>query len=406
MDEQQEVWLNGLADALEVYQSRIVDRWMQTSEADGGLVVISKLTREEFRNNIPAALAGLGRVLRQPSAVVTEAIRAEVSKHGHHRWKQGFSLRELIRDWGHLNRALLAEVEVYIQEHSAPNVATRQEAFDRLAAYVTEAMSQSVVRFDELRETEAEALARDLESTRAAFDQLSEARATLLHEVTHDLGGSLSAVELTAGALKKRAAVDDTFVANLQTLEESIRSVREMFDSMLDLARLESGRDEVEWEETDVSISLQRLVEECRVHAREKGLELQTEGPASLRVRTDSRKVRRITQNLLLNALQQTRQGHVRVVWEKGEHCWLLHVEDTGPGLQEREGSPVARELDEEDHADPPAAPPTAGYQGEGIGLTIVKRLCEKLGAGITIESERGNGTVFTVQFPVETPKT
>jgi len=403
MDEQIAVWLSDLAEVLETRQRRVVDRWIKACEADSGLPVVSKLTRDEFRNNIPAALKGLARVLRRPESIVTDAIRHEVAKHGYHRWKQGFSLRELIRDWGNLNRALVAEVETHLAENPAPNAEARQEAFDRLAAYMTEAMSQSVVRFDELRETEAQALTQDLEKAQVAFDRASEARSNLLREATHDLGGSLSAVELTATALKKRLTVDDSFLSIMQNLEESIQSVRQMFDSMLDLARLESGQDPVELREVDVCTVLRRLVDENQPQAEERGLELRAEGPSTLLVSTDPHKVRRIAQNLLLNALQHTVEGYVRVAWECGARCWLLRVEDTGPGLQETDGCPLAQELDEDDHAESPAT--GGGYRGEGIGLTIVKRLCEQLDAGISLESEKGKGTIFTVQFPMESPE-
>ena len=71
-------------------------------------------------------------------------------------------------------------------------------------------------------------------------------------------------------------------------------------------------------------------------------------------------------------------------------------------GIQDVAGSPVARELNDPDQSRSPRPPKkTLSYTGEGIGLTIVKRLCEVLDAGISLESELGKGTTVRIQFPL-----
>ena len=156
-----------------------------------------------------------------------------------------------------------------------------------------------------------------------------------------------------------------------------------------------------------------------------QGLRLEMEGPQTLTVEGDAVKTRRIAQNLLINALKYTRKGGVTLAWgdsrEGDEERWMLRVSDTGPGLDAGSAAPLAgaikaatveaRQVEDRaderrqpaaDAAEPADAAANAGglrRRGEGIGLSIVKRLCEMLDATIELDSN-GNGTTFRVVFP------
>ncbi|MGH8238873.1 MAG: sensor histidine kinase, partial [Steroidobacteraceae bacterium] len=160
----------------------------------------------------------------------------------------------------------------------------------------------------------------------------------------------------------------------------------------------------------------------------ERNLFLKCEGPAELLVQGDSTKVHRILQNLVLNALKVTQSGGIRVTWEAGEtsadaNQWALCVQDTGPGFKSatpirkalKEATEAAQDIEQQADGDGPAslsadpAPTLASESasrgqrlppGEGIGLSIVKRLCELLDASIELQSESGQGTTFRVIFP------
>ena len=162
--------------------------------------------------------------------------------------------------------------------------------------------------------------------------------------------------------------------------------------------------------------------------AHERGLFLETNGPASLTIDGDADKVRRLLKNLLINALKYTEHGGVTVSWGAEEKNWWLMVKDTGPGLSAGSGAPMleglqeatasAKETDvksaaikgEASHVltqpqDSPApARPAHQPDGEGIGLSIVKRLCELLDASLEIASSAAMGTTFRVVFPRHYP--
>jgi signal transduction histidine kinase len=174
------------------------------------------------------------------------------------------------------------------------------------------------------------------------------------------------------------------------------------------------------------------LTELCvsfRPMAKERGLYLEVEGPPTLRVEGDEVKTRRIAQNLLLNALRYTEDGGMTVSWgdsrESDAERWMLGVRDSGPGFHAGPGAPLAGAMeaateeaklvqgrDTGSHSASPAihdndaaAPASDERQvsqarGEGIGLSIVKRLCELLDAAIELDSTANVGTTFRIVFP------
>jgi signal transduction histidine kinase len=158
----------------------------------------------------------------------------------------------------------------------------------------------------------------------------------------------------------------------------------------------------------------------ARPMAAARNLFVKTKGPDSLMVQGDAAKVRRIVQNLVFNALKYTETGGLVLSWEANETRWWIIVEDTGPGLRAGPTSPIADSItvatdsarESEDGVSGPnhvlPAPPGGSLRskpgthppGEGIGLSIVKRLCELLEASIELTSSAKSGTVFRVVLP------
>lgn len=195
------------------------------------------------------------------------------------------------------------------------------------------------------------------------------------------------------------------------------------------MATCEAGHERRNVKAFDVAQLIREFCETARPLAAERNLFLKCEGPAELAVEGDAVKVQRILQNLVLNALQATQSGGVLVTWAAGSSPadpdqWALCVQDTGVGFtsdamplrQElKDATEGVREVEESPQSDGSSSlsaspPPTLDSQstrsssrlpaGEGIGLSIVKRLCELLDASIELQSAAGQGTTFRVIFP------
>jgi signal transduction histidine kinase len=145
--------------------------------------------------------------------------------------------------------------------------------------------------------------------------------------------------------------------------------------------------------------------------ASERSLYLDVRAPSRLMVEGDATKTRRIIQNLLQNALRYTAKGGVTVECEEdGAKRWSVCVRDTGPGLvlaggttsppERREAAAASRNGHRQAAGVQESGEPLAREPGEGVGLSIVKRLCELLDASISIHAQPGAGTSFRVSFP------
>jgi signal transduction histidine kinase len=196
-----------------------------------------------------------------------------------------------------------------------------------------------------------------------------------------------------------------------------VTSLHHLLDDVTSLARLQAGREERRIAPLDVTPIMQQLCEDIRPLAQQHRLFLRCEGPPGLAADGDGVKIRRIAQNLMLNAVKYTRDGGIMVRWGDSvpddPKRWELCITDTGPGLHTDSGRPMADALSKANPPPPEGTPSTdAGLvetgrasvspaePGEGIGLSIVKRLCDMLDATIELKSEPNVGTSFRILFP------
>jgi signal transduction histidine kinase len=278
-----------------------------------------------------------------------------------------------------------------------------------------------------------------LENALTEIRELEQQRADLWRQAAHDLRGNLGVVAnatvgLTYTGLKEHSR--DEFV---RILIRNVTSLHHLLDDVTSLARLQAGAEQRRVELLDVSTIMLQLCEDIRPLAQQRRLFLRSDGPPDFGVDGDSIKIRRIAQNLMLNAVKYTQVGGVTVSWgDSGLNDpkrWMLTIADTGPGFQSESGQPIAHALkNATDGAvvdpaqsqssagkgaatattatdaaasslDDPAPPSPARFAprdggGEGIGLSIVKRLCELLDATVHIESVADVGTTFRILFP------
>jgi signal transduction histidine kinase len=248
----------------------------------------------------------------------------------------------------------------------------------------------------------------------------------LWRQAAHDLRGDIGVVVNASEGLAHAnapAALREQFS---RLLQRSVSSLHSMLDDIMSLARLQAGHESAQIGPINAAELLSDLCDVLRPVARDRGLYLHAEGPPSLEVDGDRVKVRRIAQNLLLNAIKYTDHGGITVSWgdsrDGDAERWMVCVADSGPGFHAGPGAPLAgaleaatqeaRQVEESVEGNPatdgtesqtPFSPdrrPVRQERGEGIGLSIVKRLCELLDAAIEVESQVGQGTTFRVVFP------
>jgi len=211
--------------------------------------------------------------------------------------------------------------------------------------------------------------------------------ADVSHELRTPLAGLRSILEVSAS--RGRSAAEYRV-----TLGEALAVVRQMetiVENLLMLARLGSGQMTVEREE----IALGQLVDSCYAPyaeaARQRGLRFDNHVPPSLIVWSDPHRLRLVLANLLSNAAEYTAEGGSIAVESHPERGVVVTVRDSGPSIPR---GAVARLFDPFFRLDPSRS---ASGEHCGIGLTLVRALCDALGYGVEARNEVGGGVSFTV---------
>ena len=427
--------LSRLAEHLAARRDQILRSWLRAIELDPELTTPSGITRTQFNDHIPQVLDAFGHRLQAEDESEKAQAHSEqkhsAAEHGLHRWQQGYNQRETIREWGHLQYAVLNELEDYGRAHPQLQGDVMPVARRALVRLCGEGVAESAARYERLQRTEAAGRMRELESALEQLQNLDRQRAETWREAAHDLRGTVGVITNASAILTREAEIDPTRAPISQILQRSVNSLRGLLSDLMDLARLEAGQEYRRLRPFDAARMLHEFCDSIRPLAAERNLFLKAEGPGALPVIGDSVKILRIAQNLVLNALKVTEHGGVCVQWEErpssGPPQWVLCVQDTGPGFQPqsaaaplesalRQATREAHQLDAGAGAHA-AAEPAATLRsqsdpgslsvpaGEGIGLSIVKRLCELLDASLELETAPGAGTTFRVVLPRAYPE-
>ena len=417
-----------LSDYLKSRREAILQAWRHAIREDPALTTSDSLPRVELYDHIPALLSTFERELRTAKAdspgFCSGAGHASAAAHGLQRWQQGYDLREVTRELGKLNESVVAELDNYT--HVKPQISHSAIATARRlwAALCGTGIEESVDQYFQLQQQEAAGHVSDLETALLQIRELEQQRADTWQQAAHDLRGNLGVVATATVGLTHRGLRDASREDFVRILMRNITSLHHLLDDVTSLARLQAGREVRRIEPLDASSILQQLCEGIRPLAQQRRLFLHCSGPAGFGVDGDAVKIRRIAQNLVLNAVKYTVDGGITVTWGDSDandvKRWEICIKDTGPGLPTASGMPLAHALEKSSGAAGEAAPPVAApltvadadvlatspqKGGEGIGLSIVKRLCDMLDATIEMTSEQGVGTTFRILLPRKYPE-
>ncbi|HET7228976.1 MAG TPA: GAF domain-containing sensor histidine kinase [Longimicrobium sp.] len=251
-------------------------------------------------------------------------------------------------------------------------------------------------------------LMEEAQQRRAELERITESRVRLLRGFSHDVKNPLGAADghaalLEMGVLGEMAPRQ---VESVGRIRASIRSALELIGDLLELARAEAGEIDVQRRPVDVRDVAREIAAEYRAQATARGLELGVELPGELPVVvTDVVRTRQVLGNLISNAVKYTPEGTVtvRVGLRDGDGNgsgpprrgrWVaVDVADTGPGIAPEQHREIFREFGR-------LSPSSA--RGFGLGLAISQRVAAALGGSITVDSDVGRGSTFTLWLPAD----
>jgi len=249
-------------------------------------------------------------------------------------------------------------------------------------------------------------VARDVtEVARQQAEQASQAKSAFLGMISHEFRTPLSTIQMNVQLLlrKQADALSAASLSRIARLGSASRQMQALIESLLEFTRVESGRMPVRSEAVDVTALARELVEEHR-HTLSQVSDAVTIALDTPRVpipplQSDPRLIKVILNNLLSNAIKFTEQGTVTVGVESTGPGACLRVQDTGPGIPEDALELIFQPFEQLEPVRRKSLP------GIGLGLALVKQLVGYLGGEVTVRSEVGQGSVFTVTLPRQRPR-
>ena len=240
----------------------------------------------------------------------------------------------------------------------------------------------------------------ELAKARDEAQLANESKSNFLANMSHEIRTPMNAILGFTEVLRRNIEPDESKRRHhLNTIHSSGTHLLSLINDILDLSKVEADRLEVESINCSVPEIIADVANVMKVKAQEKKISLDYcfENPLPEKIQSDPARIRQILTNLVGNAIKFTSEGGVRIVTcyedRKTNPKLLIHVVDTGIGMSE---TAAAKIFDPFSQAD---ASVTRRFGGTGLGLSISKRFAEALGGNISVTSEEGAGSVFTVEM-------
>ena len=304
-------------------------------------------------------------------------------------------LRDVSDDISRGNIALRADI------HTGDEFEALAVAFNRMLRHLTNIQ-------EELRDanTNLDGKVDELARANMQLYEMNRIKSDFLATMSHELRTPLNSILGFSEVLEGIDALNEKQRRYVTNIQKSGRLLLDMINSILDLAKIESGKMEIRPSDFSLEQIVGAQCDMARPLAERKNLDLIIEMEPDLpQMHQDQARVQQIINNLLSNAIKFTPEGgRITVSARRDEEdgYLVLRVADTGVGIAEEDLESIFQKFRQ---ARPSSETPEADaivreYSGTGLGLSIVREICNLLHGEVSARSDLGKGSVFTVRLP------
>jgi signal transduction histidine kinase len=251
---------------------------------------------------------------------------------------------------------------------------------------------------ERIEEPRLEKKAAESDEARRRADEASRSKIEFLDRMSHELRTPLNSVLGFTNVLLKNKKLDSTpeELDYLQRIKLNGMHLLDLVNDLLDLNRIEKGEMTVRLKDLDLGSLIGEMAGQLEDWGLKENVEAHFVVPPKLDpIRGDESRFRQVLRNLVGNAVKFTDEGSITVrVEAEGHTVRKIHVEDTGVGVPPDRIESIFMAFEQGDGAK------TRAQQGSGLGLAISQALCDMMGMGLSVESEQGKGSTFTITLP------
>ncbi len=279
------------------------------------------------------------------------------------------------------------------------------DEFESLAVAFNRMLRHLVTIQDELRNVNVDLDGKvdELAQVNMRLYEMNTIKSDFLATMSHELRTPLNSILGFSDVLVAIDSLDEKQKRYVENIRTSGRMLLEMINDILDLAKIESGKMDTRLADFPIGQVVHAQCDMARPLVEKKNIDMnvriQNDLPA---MHQDQARVQQVLNNLLSNAVKFTPEGgRITVDARRDADGFLvMQVSDTGVGIAEEDRQSIFEKFRQGRTGVPSGDAMTREYSGTGLGLSIVQELCKLLGGEVSLESELGRGSTFTVRLP------